>query len=135
MSKEASGRSSTAVLHDGCPTCETFVSNCTGQTVRKSFCTRLRISIMISNALGNSPSVGTCGAIPVAPAEWKRVSEMPARRNLSAVWILHLLTLLVVVCFVAMPTAAQYEVLGAEADAVVNKFISGQEAELGGKEY
>jgi hypothetical protein len=60
---------------------------------------------------------------------------MPARRNLSAVWILHLLTLLVVVCFVAMPTAAQYEVLGAEADAVVNKFISGQEAELGGKEY
>jgi hypothetical protein len=46
-----------------------------------------------------------------------------------------MVTVLVIVCLVAMPTAAQYEVLGIDAAAVVNKFISSQVAELGGEEY
>jgi hypothetical protein len=34
-----------------------------------------------------------------------------------------------------MPSGAQYEVLGSADTAVVNKFISGQEAKEGGEEY
>src|SRR5664279_514871 len=50
------------------------------------------------------------------------VLRMRTHRNFSAVWLLHLLTVLVVVCLVVMPSGAQYEVLGSADTAVVNKF-------------
>ena len=60
--------------------------------------------------------------------------------NLSAVWLLHLLTALVVVCLVAVPTAAQSQSSSASPlkhpdKAAIDKFISDQESELGGQEY
>ncbi len=68
------------------------------------------------------------------------MSEMPARQNLAAVRILHLLTLLVVVCFVAMPIGAQSKSSSAPPlkrpdVALIDWFIADQESELGGQEY
>jgi hypothetical protein len=64
---------------------------------------------------------------------------MPTLRNFSAVWLLHLLSMLIVVCLVAMPTGAQSKLPSAlpaqgPDKAVIDKFISGQATELGGEE-